>query len=622
MIDINFYMKVFELKQRLMKGESFDKEFIFDEFEKFRSKEPVIYNIETTNACNMRCKMCPRTTMMTRKIEALNMETFIKIVDQIRPWTEEEWETWQIFVEEKYGINRNDMSENHFFLHIIPKVVVMHGYGDPLLDKDMSERVKIMAEKGLIPYFSCNPANINIEKNLEMFRNGLGYVKYSIESVDDFLHKKIRGEASNFTESYQKILKLLEEKEKHNYKTIIVITMLDLKGLNQQEEFNKLKKAFEGKDVYIYFKSQDQQWYENKNEGTNSLHWQEFCQFPWSSMTIKSNGEAAMCVEDFNNEIILGDAKEESLQEIWDNEKYIQLRRDHFNLKKCLKCTEQCDMKLIGNMSLKESQGNQIVKNNFSDLKDKVVVIAGATGLIGRGLCKGFMEQGSTIVVTSREDAKGKELEDELNKSCSGKIDYCRLDIAEEESINNLIKFVLEKYSKIDIFINCSWPRTEGWMKNVEEVPYSFIKENLLTHLGGYFLCTQKMALLMKKQKSGSIINFSSIYGIVGPNFSIYEGTEMTCPPAYPLIKGGIVTMTKYFSTYFAKNNVRVNCISPGGIFNNQNEKFVNKYKQLTPLGRMGKPEDIVGSVLFLASDSSSYITGHCLMIDGGWTAW
>ena len=125
--------------------------------------------------------------------------------------------------------------------------------------------------------------------------------------------------------------------------------MLDLHGFNQQEEFVKLKKAFKGLDVYIYLKSQDQQWYQNRNEGTKSVHWSEFCRHPWISMTIKSNGEAAMCMEDFNNEIILGDARKESLYDIWNGKKYQQFRKDHFELTHGIKCTEQCDMKLVGN---------------------------------------------------------------------------------------------------------------------------------------------------------------------------------------------------------------------------------------------------------------------------------
>ena len=124
--------------------------------------------------------------------------------------------------------------------------------------------------------------------------------------------------------------------------------MLNLQGFNQQKEFEKLKEAFEGLDVYIYLKSQDQQWYQGKAKGTKSVHWSEICQHPWMSMTIKSNGEAAMCMEDFNNEIILGNAREESLYDIWNGEKYRQFRRDHFTLTPGIKCIERCDMKLIG----------------------------------------------------------------------------------------------------------------------------------------------------------------------------------------------------------------------------------------------------------------------------------
>jgi len=349
MIDIKFFMKAHELKQRVMNHEPFDKTFVFDELEKYRSHEPVVYNIETTNACNMRCEMCPRTTMMTRKIETLDQETFEKVIDQMTPFSSEEWKEWEIFVQEQYNIGPDEMSENHFFLYVIPKIVQLHGYGDPLLDKRMADRVRALNRKGFFTYFSCNPANINIKKNLEMFDSGLDYIKYSIETVDDLLHKKIRGQASNFSDSYKKILQLLEEKQKRNYSTTIVITMLDLHRTNQEEEYEKLKNAFKGLDVYLYLKSQDTQWYQNKYEGTKSVHWSEFCQHPWISMTVKSNGEVVMCMEDFNNEIILGDARKESLHDIWNGEKYQQFRRDHFDLTPGIKCTEQCDMKLVGN---------------------------------------------------------------------------------------------------------------------------------------------------------------------------------------------------------------------------------------------------------------------------------
>jgi len=349
MFDIEFYMKSYDFMKDADAGKIKDKKTVLNFLESIRSKEPVVYNIETTNACNMSCKMCPRTTMMTRAIETMNIDLFRKIINQLRPHNMEKWEEWERFVEEKYCIKKTDVSENHFFLYVIPKVIQLHGYGDPLLDKNMGAYVKILVDNGFYSYFSCNPANIDIGKTLEMFENGLNYIKYSIESVDDERHKKIRGNASNFTESYKKILSILEIKKEKKLKTVIVITMLDLNSEWQKDDYLKLKKLFEGKDVYIYLKSEDQQWYREDYHGTNSVHWSEFCKHPWMSMTIKSNGEAAMCMEDFNNEIVLGDATKESLHDIWHGERYDRFRTDHVELAKGIKCIESCDMKLIGN---------------------------------------------------------------------------------------------------------------------------------------------------------------------------------------------------------------------------------------------------------------------------------
>ena len=348
MFDIEFYMKVYDLKKRLMNGEKMEREFLVEKLESFRSREPVVYNIETTNACNMRCEMCPRTTIMTRPIETLRPELFKKVIDQLNPFSSEQLSRWEDFVVSNYGVKKTEMNENHYFLYVIPRVIVLHGYGDPLLDKSMPQYVKWMTERGLESYFSCNPANINMDRTIETFENGLGYVKYSIESVDDLRHKEVRGQASNFTESYKNILKLLDLKAQRNYKTTIVITMINLNKTWQRDEFERLKEAFNGMDVYVYLKSQDQMWYEDNKQQTQSIHWLEFCQFPWSSMTIKSNGQSVECVEDFNNEIILGDAANESLYDIWNGNKYKAFRNDHFDLRPGIKCTEQCDMNLIG----------------------------------------------------------------------------------------------------------------------------------------------------------------------------------------------------------------------------------------------------------------------------------
>lgn len=349
MLDIDFYMKFDGVVKKIEDGTLASIDEVYDALENIRNREPVVYNIETTNRCNMRCKMCPRTTMMTRNISDIDINTFKKVIDQIEPHSMEKWGEWKQYCESKYGIKESDEpSENHFFLYIIAKVIQLHGYGDPLLDVNMVEYIQMLTKKNIPTYFSCNPANINLDATYRMMEAGLGYIKYSIESVDDEEYKKIRGRAANFTKSYQDIIKVLEYKHKHNLNTVIVITMLNLNKKNQQEEYEALRGAFSGLDVYIYLKSEDCQWYRKDYHPTKSIHWSEPCKHPWMTMTIKSNGEAAMCMEDYNNEIVLGDVNENTLYDIWNGTQYEEFRKKHICIDCKIKCDAQCDMKLIG----------------------------------------------------------------------------------------------------------------------------------------------------------------------------------------------------------------------------------------------------------------------------------
>tara|TARA_R100001163_G_scaffold65664_2_gene63851 strand:+ start:16491 stop:17618 length:1128 start_codon:yes stop_codon:yes gene_type:complete len=370
MYDINFYMKAHQLVNQLKSGSDITKEAALKLFEDYRSKEPIIYNIETTNACNMRCKMCPRTTRMTRKITFLQEEYYEKLITQIKPHAPELWAEWEKFCTETYGIAPDDpASENHFFLYIIPRVIQLHGYGDPLLDKNLGKVIETLTKHGFESYFSCNPANIDVPKTVEMMGAGLTYLKYSFESTDDIKFKDIRGNAANFTEAFKKTVEVLQIKEKLGYDTKIIITMIDVgHDEDQQREFRELTKVFEDLDVYIYLKSEDQQWYrkddslkeyleerdrdvpeqEQEFYGTNAIHWLEYCKHPWMSMTIKSDGEVHMCMEDYNNEIFLGNSNENTLSDIWNGSLYEQFRKDHFELNPCIKCTQECDMPKIG----------------------------------------------------------------------------------------------------------------------------------------------------------------------------------------------------------------------------------------------------------------------------------
>lgn len=256
---------------------------------------------------------------------------------------------------------------------------------------------------------------------------------------------------------------------------------------------------------------------------------------------------------------------------------------------------------------------------SYSDIfscKGKVVLVTGGSGLMGRIIAKALNDFGSTVYIAD-VDRKGV---DEIIDGTE--IRFIALDITAEESVNGCMEDVLQENGRIDVLINSTYPRTDDWGLHFESIPFDSWKKNVDDHLGGYFLVCQKVAEQMKRQGGGSIINIASIYGVVAPDFSIYEGTDMTMPAAYSAIKGGLITFTKYLATYYARDKIRANTISPGGIFDGQDAAFVERYSKKTPLGRMGNPEDIIGAVIYLASDASSYVTGQNLLVDGGWTAW
>lgn len=252
-------------------------------------------------------------------------------------------------------------------------------------------------------------------------------------------------------------------------------------------------------------------------------------------------------------------------------------------------------------------------KDLFS-CKNKVALITGGAGLIGREIAKGLFSFGATVYIGDKNE--------NISGTDESEIRFVPLDITDENSIRDAVGKVVQQKGHIDVLVNSAYPRTADWGAKFENIPFPSWTENVNAQLGGYVLACRIVAEQMKKKDGGSIINLASIYGSVGPDFSIYEGTSMTMPAAYSAIKGGIIAFSKYLATYYAENNIRVNSLSPGGIFDNQPIAFVEKYSRKTPLGRMAQPSEIVGGAIYLASDASSYVTGHNLIIDGGWTAW
>lgn len=249
--------------------------------------------------------------------------------------------------------------------------------------------------------------------------------------------------------------------------------------------------------------------------------------------------------------------------------------------------------------------------------EDKVALVTGGAGLLGREIAKALNDFGARVYIGDVDEKKAKEISGDTG------IGYVHLDITSEDSIGKAMETVIRDNSGLDIMVNSAYPRTKDWGAKFEEIKFDSWRQNTDMHLGGYFLSSRAAAEMMKTQKAGgSIINLASIYGVVAPDFSIYEGTPMTMPAAYASIKAGIIAMTRYIATYYGRYNVRANCVSPGGIFDNQQEAFVRRYSDKTPLGRMGSPSEVTGAVVFLASEAASYVTGQNLIVDGGWTAW
>lgn len=231
------------------------------------------------------------------------------------------------------------------------------------------------------------------------------------------------------------------------------------------------------------------------------------------------------------------------------------------------------------------------MSNSIINLNNKVVLITGAAGIQGPEHVKAFTEAGAKVIAT----------------------DINELDVTNPDSIKNATDKIIKDYGRIDVLINNA-AATGKYAHDWDQI----IKVNLT----GTYLCCQ---IIGAKMSAGSIINVSSIYGLVGPDFNLYQNAEyankpMGVPPGYVASKGGIIALTRYFASLYAPK-IRVNCVTPGGIFDNQPENFVKKYSAKTMLGRMAKRGEISGTILYLASNLSAYVTGTNLVIDGGLTA-
>ncbi|RZK09607.1 MAG: SDR family oxidoreductase [Flavobacterium sp.] len=241
-------------------------------------------------------------------------------------------------------------------------------------------------------------------------------------------------------------------------------------------------------------------------------------------------------------------------------------------------------------------------------LEEKVVIVTGGSGLIGRSIMNDIQKKG------------GIAINADINVETDFASHQVKTDITSPDSIKEVIRSIIGNYGRIDGLVNNAYPRTSDWGNKFEDIRYESWCRNVDFQLNSVFSFIQHVIAELEKTK-GAIVNIASIYGVVGNDLSIYEGTNITAPAAYSAIKGGVINFTRYLASYLGKRGIRVNAVSPGGIFDHQDKVFVNNYEKKVPLGRMGRPDDISPAVSFLLSEEAKYITGQNLIVDGGWTA-
>jgi gluconate 5-dehydrogenase len=260
--------------------------------------------------------------------------------------------------------------------------------------------------------------------------------------------------------------------------------------------------------------------------------------------------------------------------------------------------------------------------NELFDLKDQVAVVTGGSGYLGKFISEALAEAGANVFITSRDKNKSKKTAIDLQHKTSGQITGKTLDILDEQSIANCFDDIVSKTGGIDILINNAAHISTGTLESISNDDWI---RGIDGTINGVFRCTKKVIPLMENSKNPSIINISSIYGVLSPDPSIYENSGYDNPPHYGSGKSAIIQFTRYAACHLANKGIRVNSISPGAFPKNEvqkNEDFIANLKRKIPLNRIGHPSELKGVIVFLSSKASSYITGQNIHVDGGWSAW
>jgi NAD(P)-dependent dehydrogenase (short-subunit alcohol dehydrogenase family) len=254
-------------------------------------------------------------------------------------------------------------------------------------------------------------------------------------------------------------------------------------------------------------------------------------------------------------------------------------------------------------------------------LKNKVIIVTGGAGLIGSQFIKAIVENGGIAILADINTFALSESKEKLGQEIQlDNVEFISLDINSKKSINSMIEKVHERYGRIDAIVNNAYPRNESYGAHFFAVDHSSFCENVSLNLGGNFLVSQQLANYFKTQGYGNIINIASIYGVISPKFEIYENTSMTMPVEYAAIKAAMIHLTKYMAKYFKGMNIRVNSLSPGGVFSDQPFEFLESYrKQCLNKGMLDK-SDLCGTLIYLLSDMSLCLNGQNIIVDDGFS--
>lgn len=271
---------------------------------------------------------------------------------------------------------------------------------------------------------------------------------------------------------------------------------------------------------------------------------------------------------------------------------------------------------------LRTTDSTQINFKEKFDLSGKVIVISGACGLIGRAFCEAVAQFGGHVVAADIALSKPLEFAADLEKrngvSCMG----FEVQVEDKSSVLKLKEAVLEKYGRMDGLVTGHQNKSHLIFEPFEQVSEENWDTVVNVNLKGTFLLCQIIGSYMAEKGSGSIVNIPSTYSVVAPNQNLYKGTKMGCPAAYSASKGGIDALSQYLASYWAAKGVRVNMITPHGVWNNHEEAFEKNFAQFSPMQRMSYNHEVAPALVYLLSDASSYVTGNNMLVEGGWTTW